>query len=80
MNIYTVMLLYPDYAFNRFGHEQFTEVAEAETVKEAVEKVRKSACEANTHVQYGCSIQDPADFAVIAVMRGTVEFLTEDDV
>lgn len=78
MNTYTVMLLYPDYVSDQFGHEHFTECVEAETVSEAVKKVRESACEANTH-QGDCHINDPTDFAVTAVMLGKVEFVDTGD-
>lgn len=74
MKTYTIMLLYPDYASDQFGREHFVNVVKARTIREAVKKVRKSACEANT-TEGNCQIHDPEDFAVIAAFAGEVTFL-----
>lgn len=63
MNWYTVILLYPDYVAEEYGHETYMTSIEAESPVNAVYKARLEVNNPDEGI-------DRADFFVIAVMLG----------
>jgi hypothetical protein len=70
--LFTVMLLYPDYIAETFGQETYTDCVEAEDVTRAVRAVQDELIETHAN-EYPDA--DPEDFYPLAVMLGKVEFV-----
>ena len=66
---YTVLLLYPDYATDAYGHETYLAWVKAECIVHALElaQIEASAC---------ASGSVPEDFHVLFTARGHVEDIT----
>jgi hypothetical protein len=63
MKWYTVILLYPDYVAEEYGHETYMTSIEAESPEDAVVRARLEVNNPDEEI-------DGADFFVIAVMLG----------
>jgi hypothetical protein len=74
LNVYTVILLYPDYASESYGQEYYTSSVSAASPDEAVAQVRQNAVGDNT-LNGESTIEDPTDFFVVGVIRGCSEFV-----
>jgi len=60
---YTVILLYPDYVADSYGHDTYMDYCSTPTPEEAVQIIREDACKL-------AAISDPGDLYVIAVIEG----------
>lgn len=61
--MYTVILLYPDYSTDDFGHNTWMESVEAADPEEAVHTAREACADL-------AEIEEPEDLYVIAVIEG----------
>lgn len=68
MKKWTVILLYPDYAAETYGHDTFMTSVEAEDPEGAVREARDEACDALEERP-----DNPEDFFVVAVIEGEHE-------
>lgn len=71
MNWYTVILLYPDNVADQFG-ESYVTWLQADTPLQAQTLAREEAAAIN-------EVEDPNDFAVVAVFLGDHPNLKEED-
>jgi len=60
---YTVILLYPDYVADSYGHDTYMDYCSTPTPEEAVQIIREDACKL-------AAISDSSDLYVIAVIEG----------
>lgn len=65
MKLYSVLLLYPDYATENYGQDTYYVYVCAETPLEASRIAQEEAWKAT-----GGSVQDQEDFAVLGVWEG----------
>ena len=71
MKKYTVILLYPDFVADEFGHETYMTSVEAKNPKSAVKKARMEVLSASRAENEGESeYEDPTDLFVVAVIEG----------
>lgn len=74
MKPFTVLLLYPDYLADTFGHDTYLAFVEAPSAREAELKAQSEAS-----AQMGLdSIPDPYDFHVLATFAGHHSNLKEN--
>lgn len=69
---YTVILLYPDYAADSFGHDTYIDCVQAQSAEKAAQRCKQQAYEAND------DIEEPDDFHCLAVIRGVHDIVYED--
>lgn len=79
MTKFTVLLLYPDYVPDNYGKETYLGYVDAMSVDEAQRTVQHEAYEAYFGSDQDEWFGEPADFIVLAVMRGTHNDLKETE-
>lgn len=70
--MFTVVLLYPDYATGDFGADIYVDAVDADDPHDAAEIIQQRAFDANGGASVSNPVNDPDDFRPIAVIAGDV--------